>query len=206
MANSVTAMFYLIDATTGKDALVEGGEIARPPWLGFSVHVFNTIVAWADIFCAYPRSFSTRSGRLSVGIIAFYTVWILICSHYNGAFPYPILNQLPYPAVGFLNSLDLCCISSVPCALLSCADCLCAYTGCCRKSTSTLPGLGCFHVVMLCLCYLGIPLVVPGMLNLVVDLQGFIGMATTSIILFYLMFLAGRQLCKRLLLKRAKVE
>lgn len=133
MANSVTAMFYLIDATTGKDALVEGGEIARPPWLGFSVHVFNTIVAWADIFCAYPRSFSTRSGRLSVGIIAFYTVWILICSHYNGAFPYPILNQLPYPA-------------------------------------------------------------------------GFIGMATTSIILFYLMFLAGRQLCKRLLLKRAKVE
>ncbi len=57
MANSVTAMFYLIDATTGKDALVEGGEIDRPPWLGFSVHVFNTIVAWADIFCAHPRSF-----------------------------------------------------------------------------------------------------------------------------------------------------
>ena len=129
MANSVTAMFYLIDATTGKDALVEGGEIARPPWLGFSVHVFNTIVAWADIFCAYPRSFSTRSGRLSVGITAFYTVWILVCSHYNGAFPYPILNQLPYPAVGFLNSLDLCCYIKCPCALLSCADCLCAYTG-----------------------------------------------------------------------------
>ncbi|DBB02119.1 TPA: hypothetical protein ACH3X3_011158 [Trebouxia sp. C0006] len=133
MANSVTAMFYLIDATTGKDSLVEGGEIDRPPWLGFSVHVFNTIVAWADIFCAHPRSFSKRSGRLSVGIIAFYTVWILICSHFNGAFPYPILNKLPWPA-------------------------------------------------------------------------GFIGMATTSIVLFYLMFLAGRQLCKRLLLKRSKVE
>ena len=106
MANSVTAMFYLIDATTGKHALVEGGEIDRPPWLGFSVHVFNTIVAWADIFCAYPRSFSKKSGRLSVGIIAFYTVWILICSHFNGAFPYPILNKLPWPAV---SNVVKCC-------------------------------------------------------------------------------------------------
>lgn len=99
LANSVTAMFYLIDATTGKDALVEGGEISRPPWLGFSVHVFNSLTAWADICCAHPRSFSRRAGRLSVGIIAFYTVWILICSHCNGAFPYPILNELPWPAV-----------------------------------------------------------------------------------------------------------
>lgn len=133
LANSVTAMFYLIDATTGKDALVEGGEISRPPWLGFSVHVFNSLTAWADICCAHPRSFSRRAGRLSVGIIAFYTVWILICSHCNGAFPYPILNELPWPA-------------------------------------------------------------------------GFIGMASTSIFLHYLMFLAGRQLCKRVLLKRTKVE
>lgn len=99
LANSVTAMYYLIDATTGKNALVEGGEISRPPWLGFSVHVFNTMTAWADICCAHPRSFSRRAGRLSVAIIAFYTVWILICSHCNGAFPYPILNELPWPAV-----------------------------------------------------------------------------------------------------------
>ncbi|KAL0028693.1 hypothetical protein WJX79_000299 [Trebouxia sp. C0005] len=53
--------------------------------------------------------------------------------HFNGAFPYPILNKLPWPA-------------------------------------------------------------------------GFIAMATTSIVVFYMMFLAGRQLCKTLLLKRAKVE
>lgn len=102
MANSVTAMYYLIDATTGSAALVEGGEISRPPWLGFSVHVFNTITAWADICCAHPRSFSKRSSRLSVGIVAFYTVWILICSHFNGAFPYPILNELPWPAVSMI--------------------------------------------------------------------------------------------------------
>ena len=37
-------------------------------------------------------------------------------------------------------------------------------------------------------------------------LQGFIGMATTGIVIFYILFLSGRQLCKRLLLKRAKVE
>lgn len=103
MANSVTAMYYLIDATTGPNALVEGGEISRPPWLGFSVHVFNTITAWADICCAHPRSFSKRSSRLSVGIVAFYTVWILICSHFNGAFPYPILNELPWPAVSVMK-------------------------------------------------------------------------------------------------------
>lgn len=107
MANSVTAMYYLIDATTGKNALVEGGEISRPPWLGFAVHVFNTITAWADICCAHPRSFSKRSSRLSVGIVAFYTVWILICSHFNGAFPYPILNELPWPAVS-AKHLDFC--------------------------------------------------------------------------------------------------
>lgn len=105
MANSVTAMYYLIDATTGKNALVEGGEISRPPWLGFSVHVFNTITAWADICCAHPRSFSRRSSRLSVGIVTFYTLWILICSHCNGAFPYPILNELPWPAVSVTISL-----------------------------------------------------------------------------------------------------
>ena len=119
MANSVTAMYYLIDATTGKNALVEGGEISRPPWLGFSVHVFNTITAWADICCAHPRSFSKRSSRLSVGIVAFYTVWILVCSHFNGAFPYPILNELPWPAVS-AKHLDFCntaarLIHSVPC-------------------------------------------------------------------------------------------
>ena len=107
MANSVTAIYYLIDATTGKNAMVECGEISRPPWLGFSVHVFNTITAWADICCAHPRSFSTRSSRLSVGIVAFYTVWILICSHFNGAFPYPILNELPWPAVS-ARQVDFC--------------------------------------------------------------------------------------------------
>ena len=113
LANVVTAMYYLIDATNGKDALVEGGQIQRPAWLGFSVHVFNSLVAWADILCAHPRSFSKSSGRLSVGIVAFYTIWILTCSHFNGAFPYPILNELPWPTVRIW--LLMCCsVEQVP--------------------------------------------------------------------------------------------
>lgn len=195
MANSVTAMFYLIDATTGKDALVEGGEIDRPPWLGFSVHVFNTIVAWADICCAHPRSFSKRSGRLSVGIIAFYTVWILICSHFNGAFPYPILNQLPWPAVSPCKSLF---------ALLSC---------CTWQSFLTRPEYAFGQSAYLSFrfhCYVCVSkrsfVHAVKVYQQKCVLQGFIGMASTSITLFYLMFLAGRQFCGRLLRKRSKIE
>jgi hypothetical protein len=28
---------------------VEGKGYTRPPWLGFAVHVFNSMVAWADL-------------------------------------------------------------------------------------------------------------------------------------------------------------
>lgn len=159
-------MYYLIDVTNGKDALVEGGQIQRPPWLGFSVHVFNSMVAWADILCSHPRSFSNTSGRLSVGIVTFYTCWILLCSHFNGAFPYPILNELPWPTVSF-------------CVSLLCAD---AFT----------------HNIVHILAVMYKPVVTL--------LQGFFGLATTSIIMFYLIFLSGRQMCKRLLLKRTKVD
>lgn len=124
LANVVTAMYYLIDATNGKGALVEGGEIQRPAWLGFSVHVFNSLVAWADILCAHPRSFSQTAGRLSVGIVAFYTVWILTCSHFNGAFPYPILNQLPWPWVTLFAILTCAIAAIAPSWLAMCASVL----------------------------------------------------------------------------------
>lgn len=168
LANVVTAMYYLIDATNGKDALVEGGQIQRPAWLGFSVHVFNSLVAWADILCAHPRSFSKSSGRLSVGIVAFYTIWILICSHFNGAFPYPILNELPWPTVrdlirlffilmfldcvvyvnhGALTNFSMFVYSAIECCvwlsdtLNPCLTALC----CCRASLAwPLQALSCF--------------------------------------------------------------
>ena len=83
---------------------VEGGDIARPSWLGFAVHLFNSAVAWTDILIAHPRSFTRRSERISLGLILFFTLWILLCSYFNGAFPYPFLNALPWPQVSLLSS------------------------------------------------------------------------------------------------------
>lgn len=85
---------------------VEGGDIARPSWLGFAVHLFNSAVAWTDILIAHPRSFTRRSERISLGLILFFTLWILLCSHFNGAFPYPFLNAMPWPQVSLLRE---CC-------------------------------------------------------------------------------------------------
>lgn len=42
---------------------------------------------------------SQRSLKLSLGIASFYLCWILVCSHFNGIFPYPFLNKLPWPQV-----------------------------------------------------------------------------------------------------------
>ena len=70
---------------------------------GVSVHLLNSIVAWLDIILSQPRSFSRRSQWLSIGLAVFYLHWILLCSHINGAFPYPFLNKLPQPQVSPLT-------------------------------------------------------------------------------------------------------
>ena len=36
---------------------VEGKGSVRPPWLGFAVHVYNSIAAWGDLLLARPRTF-----------------------------------------------------------------------------------------------------------------------------------------------------
>lgn len=100
MANVVTLMYYGIDAAT--QDLVEGGVVDRPRWLGMSVHLFNTATVWLDLLLAYPRTFSKRSQHLSLSLVLAYVVWILVCSHFNGFFPYPFLNKLPWPQ-GFLG-------------------------------------------------------------------------------------------------------
>lgn len=99
LSNSVTLMYYIIDNASNKAAFVEGGVAGRPPWLGFAVHIFNSLVAWGDLLLAHPRSFSRRSSRLSTGVVVTYLAWILLCSHVSGEFPYPFLNKLPYPQV-----------------------------------------------------------------------------------------------------------
>ena len=98
LANAVTIMFYTLEATT--KGMVEGGVIERPPWLGFAVHVSNSILAWSDLLLARQRSFSKYSSRLSLVLVGTYTLWILISSHFNKGFPYPFLNRLRWPQVG----------------------------------------------------------------------------------------------------------
>lgn len=36
---------------------VEGKGSVRPAWLGFAVHVYNSITAWGDLLLARPRTF-----------------------------------------------------------------------------------------------------------------------------------------------------
>jgi hypothetical protein len=91
-------MFYTLEATT--KGMVEGGIIERPPWLGFAVHVSNSIFAWFDLLMARKRSFSKSSSRLSLLIVLAYTLWLLVSSHFNSGFPYPFLNKMPWPQVG----------------------------------------------------------------------------------------------------------
>lgn len=76
-------------------------HIPRPPWLGMAVHVLNFVVACVDFLVAHPRSFSQRAEVLSVVLTLLYVNWILLCSYFNKTFPYPFLNNLPWPHVSF---------------------------------------------------------------------------------------------------------
>lgn len=99
LANAVTIMYIIVDRSTKGD--VEGRGTARPPWLGFAVHVLNSVIAWLDLGLGHPRSFSQRSTAISLLLATTYMGWILMCSHFNGVFPYPFLNKMPWPQ-GFL--------------------------------------------------------------------------------------------------------
>ena len=96
LANVVTVLYYSLEAATA--AVVEGGPVARPPWLGRSVHLWNAVAAWTDLLVAHPRSFSPRAARLSHAAAGTYTAWLLVVRVASGTFPYPILNALPMPA------------------------------------------------------------------------------------------------------------
>ncbi|KAF8058861.1 hypothetical protein HT031_005429 [Scenedesmus sp. PABB004] len=95
LTHVVSIMFYTIQSTT--KLAVEGGHVARPPWLDVSVHGLNTLVAWADLITSDRRSFSRTSERLSTVLVAAYLAYLLLCRQMNGRFPYPILNALSWP-------------------------------------------------------------------------------------------------------------
>ena len=95
-ANVVTIMFHLVRISQGHDGAVEGGDIERPPWLGFTVHNLNSMVAWVHLLLS-PHSFSPLAEKLSLVLVLAYNALILACSYANGSFPYPFLNNLPFP-------------------------------------------------------------------------------------------------------------
>ena len=72
------------------------------------MHGWNSLAAWGDAALCRQRTFSTRAGRLALGLVVAYTVWIQVVFHVHGQYPYPVLNQLPHPH-GFLL---LSCIGS----------------------------------------------------------------------------------------------
>lgn len=95
LANTVTAMYFAVENAT--QGLVEGGKLERPWWLGFSVHVLNSAIAWLDLLIVEERSFCGRSRHLALGLALTYSGWLLVVRKMFGKFPYPVLNKLPFP-------------------------------------------------------------------------------------------------------------
>lgn len=98
-ATTVTVQFYVLQLITG--GLVERTS-DRPPWLGVTVHLANSVFAWLDIAVSSKRSFSKRSKLMGIAFCFCYCLWILACRHMNSKFPYPFLNALPFP-LGFVG-------------------------------------------------------------------------------------------------------
>ncbi|PRW20871.1 Leucine Rich Repeat isoform B [Chlorella sorokiniana] len=98
IANTVTALFFAIEKST--NGLVEGGAADRPAWLNMAVHVVNSLVAWLDLLIVEERSFEGSSRHLALLFAVAYCTWLLVVRQRFGKFPYPILNNLPFP-LGF---------------------------------------------------------------------------------------------------------
>ena len=100
LANTVTAMFYAIE-NAGK-GLLDTAHEGKPWWLGETVHLLNTIIAWIDLFLVEDRTFDGQSRHLLLFIAISYCTWSVILRYVHDSFPYPILNKLAYPW-GFLG-------------------------------------------------------------------------------------------------------
>jgi hypothetical protein len=73
---TITINFYSLHIATG--GMVERSE-DRPPWLGFTVHAMNSILAWLDIIVSRPRSFTMQARYASVGLSLCYLCFICTC-------------------------------------------------------------------------------------------------------------------------------
>jgi len=95
LACTVTIMFQIVKKTT-KEA-VEGGHIARPFWLDFTVHYWNSMIALVDLLASRNRTFSRKAQNIALSMAFFYIVWIHVVKVFNKIYPYPFLNKLPQP-------------------------------------------------------------------------------------------------------------
>lgn len=97
LANMISAMFYTIESTGGKGLIDASGRGAKPWWLGETVHMLNSIIAWIDLFLVEERTFHGHSRALIVFFIVTYCSWALVVKRVHGTFPYPLMNILPFP-------------------------------------------------------------------------------------------------------------
>ena len=93
-ANMVSVAF-LVTSYFVKDSFEEP-HIKRPFLLSEITHVFNAVVAWADLLLA-PRAFTARARTINATASLAFIFWINLCAHFNGRYPYPFLERLPFP-------------------------------------------------------------------------------------------------------------
>ena len=102
-ANVVSIMFYSIYFATGGRGVMDPNE-NRPNWLSPSMHILNSIIAWADLGLIFVvggyqqgRTFSSLSFFTCLSLALLYTWWSFIVKAVHGVWPYPFLNKLPHP-------------------------------------------------------------------------------------------------------------
>ena len=105
LATTVTAQFWALHYITG--GLVERSS-DRPEWLGFAVHVLNSILAWVDVAVARPRTFSPRARIMCAGFAGFYSVFICVCRRVSFT-PFPGLTCRCLRKLRVLPSLASTC-------------------------------------------------------------------------------------------------
>jgi hypothetical protein len=89
-------MYYTIESA-GKGMVDTSHPGAKPWWLGGTVHVLNSVIAWIDLFLVEERTFHGQSRHLVALIAMGYCCWALLVKRMHGSFPYPILDLLPFP-------------------------------------------------------------------------------------------------------------
>jgi hypothetical protein len=124
IASTVTIQFWTLHIITG--GMVERSS-DRPEWLGFAVHVLNSVLAWLDILLGRPRSFSPRGRSLCLLFVGVYSTMICACRCGFLVGCTSATMSLLYQS-GFLNASRMVMLSSLvtpalfvpaPCLILS---------------------------------------------------------------------------------------